>query len=137
MAARESAVDESGAFRLALAVAVAAFCAPLAMRSRILETQDICYHIVVGRWTLTRLAIPDRGLFSGSLSDAPWLAHEWLASVVSALLYDHAGWNGLVAAAAQALACAVGVVANEVARTAGPAQGRADPLLRDGETDPS
>ena len=89
------------------AVAVVVFCASLAMRSQILETQDLYYHIAVGRWTFAHLAIPDRGLFSGSLPDAPWLAHEWLASLVSAVLYDQAGWNGLVAAAALALAGAV------------------------------
>ena len=102
MSARESAVDESGALRLASAIAIVVFCASLAMRSRILETQDLYYHIVVGRWTLAHLAIPDRGLFSGSLPDAPWLAHEWLASAFSAVAYDLGGWNGLVAAAALA-----------------------------------
>ncbi len=99
------------------------------MRSRILETQDLYYHIVVGRWTLDHLAIPDRGLFSGSLPDAPWLAHEWLSSVVSAILYDQSGWNGLVVAAALTLAGAVGLVAYEVGRTAGPIPALACALL--------
>ena len=129
MSARPSAAGESGALRQALAIAVAAFCASLAMRSRILETQDLYYHIVVGRWTLDHWTIPDRGLFSGSLPDAPWLAHEWLSSVFSAIVYDWAGWNGLVAAAGLALAGAVGVVAYAVGRTAGPLPALACALL--------
>ena len=129
MSARQSGKDEPGARRLASAIAVAAFCASLAMRSRILETQDVYYHIIVGRWTLAHAAIPDRGLFSGSLPDAPWLAHEWLASVFTAVAYDLTGWNGLVAAATLALAGAVGVVAYEVGRTAGPVQALACALL--------
>ena len=130
MSARKSAVSKSGALRLASAIAIVVFCASLAMRWQILgELQDLYYHIVVGRWTLAHLAIPDRGLFSGSLPDAPWLAHEWLASAFSAVAYDLGGWNGLVAAAALALACAVGIVAHEVGRTAGPIQALACALL--------
>lgn len=111
-----------GPWMLATAVSTLFFCATLFMRARILTTQDLYLHIAVGRWIRIHHLVPDRGIFSGSMADAPWLAHEWLASLGASALFDHLGWNGLVAVTALLVACAIGIVAHEAARTAGPVQ---------------
>ncbi len=90
------------------------------MRARVLLTQDLYLHITVGRWIAEHRQVPVTGIFSGSMPDAPWLAHEWLSSLIFAGLYDQLGWNGVVAAAALVLALAVGIVAYEIGRAAGP-----------------
>src|SRR5262245_148484 len=90
------------------------------MRTQILTSQDLYLHIAVGRWIVAHRAIPDHGIFSATMADAPWVAHEWLASLGSALLYDYLGWGGVLAAAALLLAIAVAVVALETGRTLGP-----------------
>ncbi len=107
---------------LAAVVSALIFCATLFMRARILMTQDLYLHIAVGRWIGVHHQVPDRGIFSGSMADAPWLAHEWLSALAASAIFDHCGWNGLVAATALLVALAVGIVAHEVARTAGPVQ---------------
>ena len=99
------------------------FSLSLILRGRILATQDLYLHITVGRWISEHHLVPDKGIFSGTMADAPWLAHEWLASLGLATLYDHLGWSGVAAAAALLLALAIAIVAHEVARTAGPIWG--------------
>jgi hypothetical protein len=118
-----------GPWMLATAVSAVFFCATLFMRARILTTQDLYLHIAVGRWIRIHQLVPDRGIFSGSMPDAPWLAHEWLASLGAAALFDHLGWNGLAAATALLVAIAIGIVAHEAARTAGPVQALACAVL--------
>jgi MFS family permease len=108
------------AWLLASAVASVVFCATVAMRARVLLTQDLYLHITVGRWIAEHRQVPVHGVFSGSMPDAPWLAHEWLSSLIFAGLYDQLGWNGVVAAAALVMALAVAIVAYEIGRAAGP-----------------
>jgi hypothetical protein len=86
------------------------------MWSRVLSSQDLYLHISVGNWILQHHMVPDHGIFSSSRPDAPWLAHEWLASLAIAALYDAFSWNGLLVATAAMLALAVGIVAFEVSR---------------------
>ncbi len=90
------------------------------MRAQILASQDLYLHISCGRWILANRTVPDFGLFSGTMPSAPWVAHEWLASVGMALLYDHLGWTGLVVATALLLAVAIGVLTFETVCTTGP-----------------
>ena len=92
------------------------------MRARILNTPDLYLHISVGHWILARHIIPDQGIFSGTKATSPWLAHEWLASLGIAEVYDQLGWFGLMAATAISLALAIGIVVYNVARAAGPSQ---------------
>src|ERR1700744_4489609 len=101
-------------------VGVLTLCATLFMWSRVLTSQDLYLHISVGHWILQHHAVPDHGIFSGSRPDAPWLAHEWLASLAIAALYDAFSWNGLLVATAAMLALAVGIVAFEVSRATSP-----------------
>lgn len=108
--------------RCALGVAGGAFvfCITIAMQVKILTSQDLYLHISTGNWILAHHSVPDHGIFSASMPNAPWVAHEWLAAVGSALLYDYLGWGGVVAATGLLLALAVGVVISETARTLGP-----------------
>jgi hypothetical protein len=105
---------------LAIIVSAFVFCVTVAMRAQVLASQDLYLHISVGRWILANHSIPDHGIFSASMPDAPWVAHEWLASVGLAFLYDHLGWGGVVAAIALLLAIAIGVLTWNIAGTLGP-----------------
>jgi hypothetical protein len=105
---------------LGAAVGASVFCVTLAMQTQVLSSQDLYLHISIGRWILANQLIPDHGIFSGSIPALPWTAHEWLAAVALALLYDYLGWGGVLAATAALLAVAVGVLTRETARTLGP-----------------
>src|ERR1700744_5175304 len=77
-------------------VGVLTLCATLFMWSRVLTSQGLYLHISVGHWILQHHAVPDHGIFSGSRPDAPWLAHEWLASLAIAGLFETVSWNWLL-----------------------------------------
>jgi len=109
--------------RWALAAAASAlvFCVTVSFPARILASQDLYLHIAVGRWILANGLVPDHGIFSATMAAAPWVAHEWLAAAGSALLYDHYGWGGILAAVAAPLALAIGALTRSIAPTLGPA----------------
>jgi hypothetical protein len=89
------------------------------MQSRVLTTQDLYLHISVGRWILAHHSVPDHGIFSFSMPDAPWVAHEWLSAVLFSLLYDHLGWGGIVACIGILIGLAIGLLIVEISRTLG------------------
>jgi hypothetical protein len=89
------------------------------MQSRVLATQDLYLHISVGREILAHSSVPDHGIFSGSMPDAPWVAHEWLSAVLFALVYDHFGWGGIVASVGVLIGTAIALLATEISRTLG------------------
>jgi len=63
---------------------------------RVLADPDTYLHIVIGRWMLSNNQIPRTGIFSGTMADAPWVAHEWLAEVALSWIFDRLEWTGLV-----------------------------------------
>jgi hypothetical protein len=93
-----------------------AFLAALAAARNIIADQDPFWHIAVGRWILEHGAVPHRDLFSHTMPDAPWVAHEWLSEAVIAWAYDHCGWAGLAALAAGAFAAALALLAGYLER---------------------
>lgn len=95
---------------LPLWVCLIAFLATLATAHNILTDQDPFWHVAVGNWIIAHRAVPHRDVFSFSMAGAPWVAHEWLAEVVLAAIYDFAGWAGLVILAALVLAAALAVL---------------------------
>ena len=117
-----SNVDSSRAhWALGVAIGAVVFYVTLvSFNTQVLASQDLYLHISVGRWILNSGHVPDHGIFSGSMPEAPWVAHEWLASVGFAYLYDHLGWGGVLAATSLMLALAIGVLTFDVARTLGP-----------------
>src|SRR5574341_256236 len=119
---------------LGLVVGAFVFGATLASRAQVLASQDLYLHISIGRWILANGRIPDHDVFSGSMPGAPWVQHEWLASVIWAFIYDHLGWGGLLGLAAFALALAVAVLTHDVSRSLGPIGAIAAALLAWGLT---
>ena len=79
-----------------LIVGLAALARALAQPTALLNDPDTYLHIAAGRWMLTHLALPLQDPFSHSLAGAVWVPHEWLAEIILALVYDAAGWSGLV-----------------------------------------
>src|ERR1700736_2577630 len=79
-----------------LIVGLAALVRALAQPTALLNDPDTYLHIAAGRWMLTHLALPLQDPFSHSLAGAVWVPHEWLAEIILALVYDAAGWSGLV-----------------------------------------
>jgi hypothetical protein len=75
----------------------------------LLKDPDTYLHIAAGRWMLAHAALPAADPFSHSMAGTPWVVHEWLAELVLALVYDGAGWRGvvLITAACCALALAL------------------------------
>jgi hypothetical protein len=54
------------------------------------------------------------------MSDAPWIAHEWLSEVSFAELYDHFGWGGILVCIALLVGLAIGILSVDISRTLGP-----------------
>ena len=65
-----------------------------------LTDPDTYWHIAAGRWMLVHGAVLTHDPFSFTRYGAPWIAHEWGAEVLIALVYGFAGWGGLIFLAA-------------------------------------
>ncbi len=96
---------------LPLGMALLVFLLGLVSSRARLADPDIMLHIVTGRWIIAHHALPRVDFLSYTMAGAPWVAHEWLGEVVTALVYDALGWQGLVAMASLALAVAVAIYA--------------------------
>jgi hypothetical protein len=83
----------------------------------VLHDPDTYLHITVGRWIIAHGAVPHHGIFSGTMAQAPWVAHEWLGEALLAWLFDTFGWAGLVAATAFCAAAAVGMLLLQLLRS--------------------
>ncbi len=80
----------------------------------VLHDPDTDLHIAVGRWIIAHGAVPHHGIFSGTMAQAPWVAHEWLGEVLLAGLFDTFGWAGLVAVTALCAAAAVAMLLRQL-----------------------
>jgi hypothetical protein len=105
---------------LSLLVFVAAFIGTLGLARQVLTDQDPFWHIAAGNWIIEHGAIPHRDVFSHSMPGAPWVAHEWLAEVVIALVYDHLGWAGLVVMIGLVFAAALALLSRFLLRFLAP-----------------
>lgn len=86
----------------------------------VLHDPDTYLHIAVGRWIIAHGAVPHHGIFSFTMPDAVWVAHEWLGEVVIAWLFDHFGWIGLLTATGLSVAAAVTMLLRVLLRTLAP-----------------
>ncbi len=68
----------------------------LGLSTQTLQDPDIAMHITAGRWMLEHQAVPDVDVFSYTRLGAPWIAHEWLAQCIMAVLQAIAPWTALV-----------------------------------------
>ena len=101
---------------LPLLVLLFAFAVVLRWGPTLLLDPDTYWHIAVGRWILAHRAVPHVGIFSETMPNAPWVAHEWLAETIFALLYNASSWNGLIFATALAFASALGILTRALLR---------------------
>ncbi|HZT51253.1 MAG TPA: hypothetical protein VFA22_04935, partial [Stellaceae bacterium] len=106
---------------LPLGLGLAAYLAGVASIKARLADPDVMLHIVTGRWILAHHAVPHADVLSFTMPGAPWVAHEWLGEVVTALLYGALGWHGLAAMAGLGLGAAVAVFARALLRYYRPA----------------
>src|SRR5713226_6761591 len=90
-----------------LLLGLLAFARLLAERMSLLNDPDTYLHIAAGQWMLAHGALPTHDPFSHSLPGATWIASEWLAEIILAVIYDHAGWGGIILLAAASVALAV------------------------------
>jgi hypothetical protein len=81
--------DFAGVFCLILFACLAAFGGKKA-----LADGDTLWHIRAGAVMLERGEILSRDVFSHTAFDQPWIAHEWLAEIIMAVLH---AWGGLPA----------------------------------------
>jgi hypothetical protein len=109
-----------GLVSLPALVFVATVAATLALSRHVLTDQDPFWHIAAGNWIIEHRAVPHRDPFSYSLAGAPWIAHEWLAEVAIALIYDGLGWAGLVVMTALAFAAALALLTRYLLRQLAP-----------------
>lgn len=88
---------------LLLIPALAMWCYGL-MRLKSLEDGDTGWHIAAGNWIMVHRAVPNTDIFSYTAVGREWTAHEWLADVAMALAHGAAGWSGILALYALAMA---------------------------------
>jgi hypothetical protein len=93
----------------------------LAAGDKLLGDADVYWHTTVGRWILEHGALPHADSFSFTFAGKPWIAKEWLSQVIFAGAFSLAGWSGVVALSAIAVALAFGLLAGRL-------QGRLDML---------
>jgi hypothetical protein len=104
--ARRSGLVPSWPLILGLAAFLRAFRNPL----DVLADPDTYLHVAAGRWMVAHRALPRHDPFSHSLAGAPWVAHEWLAEVILALVHAALGWGGLVVLTASCFAVTIGLL---------------------------
>lgn len=103
------------------AIAAALLCyAVFLFAPQVLNDPDSWWHLATGEWILRHHAVPFRDPFSYSFAGRPWVAHEWLSQVLTALAYRADGWSGVVLLYGAAAALAFGLLARHLARWVNP-----------------
>ncbi|HKS89688.1 MAG TPA: hypothetical protein VJR70_09635 [Stellaceae bacterium] len=95
-----------------LIVFVLVFARLLATPLALLNDPDTYLHIAAGRWMLAHRALPLHDPFSHSMAGAAWLPGEWLAQIALAVVYDAAGWGGVILITAATVALGVALLAH-------------------------
>jgi hypothetical protein len=72
---------------------VAAVAAVASLRP--VDDPDFFWHYRVGQWIVERHAIPRQDLFTHTVPDHPFVAHEWLSEVLIYLLAHHLGFGAV------------------------------------------
>jgi len=102
------------------AVGLVVYAVLLVAGPRLLGDPDSYSHIEVGRWIIAHGTLPASDPFSFSKHGAPWITFEWLSEVIYAGIYALAGWPGVVALAAAAIALAFGLFTSFLLRELSP-----------------
>lgn len=91
--------------------AVAVWAAAMMFNPRIFRDPDTNWHIATGELILRTGHVPSVDPFSWSAAGRPWVAHEWLADVLMALIYHATAWQGLAVLMSAALGTILIVIA--------------------------
>ena len=70
----------------------------------LLSDPDTHWHIAVGDWMLANRTVPRVDVFSFTFAGQPWIAKEWLSQLLLTAAYHAAGWGGVSALGAAAVA---------------------------------
>jgi len=95
---------------LPLIFAIGIYSLIITHASAVLRDPDTFWHIIVGRWIIAHGTVPDHGIFSATMANAPWLDQEWLAEVLMAWGYDHFGFGALAVVTALGEAAAIAIL---------------------------
>ncbi|WP_076858548.1 hypothetical protein [Bradyrhizobium mercantei] len=87
-------------------VAIGVYVLLVVFGRHVLRDPDILWHIETGRWMFEHLAVPSTDPFSHTFNGVNWIEHEWLADVIYVAATSVAGWRGVLALTALALAAA-------------------------------
>ena len=90
-------------------VGIVVYLVILVVGSHLLNDPDTYWHIVLGNWIRAH-GFPTTDVFSFTFSGTHWIAKEWLSQILFAGAYELAGWPGVVALAAGAVALALGLL---------------------------
>ncbi|CAM3821075.1 hypothetical protein [Polynucleobacter arcticus] len=71
------------------------FYALLNQNSQFLDDPDSFMHIAAGNWMMAHQLVPSFDPFSFNTEGKVWIAHEWLAQVIWALVYNWGGFGGV------------------------------------------
>jgi hypothetical protein len=91
-------------------VAAGVYVLLTALGPRLLSDPDTYSHIALGRWILEHHAVPTTDPFLATLRGTHWVAFEWLSQIAFAMAHATAGWIGVVALTAAAVATALGLL---------------------------
>ncbi|HWO99159.1 MAG TPA: hypothetical protein VNL74_00820 [Methylococcus sp.] len=73
---------------------------------------DLYWHLRTGHWILDHSAVPTVDIFSYTMADQPWVAHEWLAAVLFDLAHEALDWAGVSVLTAAALGLVLAQIAS-------------------------
>ena len=79
--------------------------------SSLLKDSDTYWQIITGKWILDHNALPRVDIYSFTRAGDPWISSSWLAQVLYAGAYEHAGWAGPVILAAGSIAATFALLA--------------------------
>ena len=90
-------------------VAATLYLVVLVVGGNLLNDPDSLWHISVAEWILAN-GLPTADPFSFTFTGSPWISKEWLSQFLLLGAYKLAGWPGVGALSAAALAAAFGIL---------------------------
>ena len=95
---------------LPLIFAIGIYSLIITHASAVLGDPDTLWHIAIGHWIIAHATVPDHGIFSATMANAPWIDQEWLGEILMAWGYDHFGFAALAVGTALCEAAAIAIL---------------------------
>ena len=86
---------------------------------RVLGDGDTYWHLATGDWIIGHGSVPHVDVFSYSRPGIPWVTQEWLSELLMALARQMAGWSGVVALFAVAMAVTAWLIVRRLSQAIG------------------